>query len=315
MRSLFSTWNTASRFISLFEIFIINSNKIFLFIFASLLTTLIITMSMVLSTTISGYNPGSLNNPVDKKNCKCDCWDGFYRGIHDKTSAGTYYKAFYFNYDSHTIIILFVFLFYSQMLKEVLVKILKLVIIDCEIFFGSKEINSMQKQKYLRYGVLINLLIAVYSNYYGIWNVINYLNDRDNRMINSQLFFSISELVPSYLYFKFLNRYDLKNGDHNLIPLHAVYPVLFISVLHIYLALGEQILWGFFTTQISNSNNLRDFFLVLNDIFGILFSIFYFIKIEKKNFKNLASRNFHYFKYWFIICMLLYFFYKIFCAF
>jgi len=58
----------------LFDIFIINSNNICLFVFTSLLTTLIIEFGLLASTEISGYNENSLKNPVNRETCICDCW-------------------------------------------------------------------------------------------------------------------------------------------------------------------------------------------------------------------------------------------------
>ena len=58
----------------LFNVFIINSSKISLFIFTSFLTTMIISLGLLASTEISGYNENTLKNTVNKLNCVCDCW-------------------------------------------------------------------------------------------------------------------------------------------------------------------------------------------------------------------------------------------------
>ena len=140
-------------------------------------------------------------------------------------------------------------------------------------------------------------------------------------MIKSQLFFSISELIPGYLYFKCLNRFDLNSGNHNKITLQIVYPILVISILHIYLAICEQILWGFFTSNVveASRNKLRDILLIINDVSGILLSIFYIIKIKKENMisKNNLSQYGHlyYLKHWIFIFIFFYIFYKKYCTF
>ena len=310
-----------NRLNSIFGIFIVNLNNITLFAFTSLLTALIISFSLIISTKISGYNQEALNNPVNPKTCTCDCWDGFFRGIHGKVSTGGFYKMFYFNFNPITIVILFIFLTYAQLLKEVLTKIVKLLFHDCKQSRFLKSFSKTDKFLCLRYGFLINLLIAIYSNYYGIWNIINYLNDQDYRMIKSQLFFSISELIPGYLYFKCLNRFDLNSGNHNKITLQIVYPILVISILHIYLAICEQILWGFFTSNVveASRNKLRDILLIINDVSGILLSIFYIIKIKKENMisKNNLSQYGHlyYLKHWIFIFIFFYIFYKKYCTF
>ena len=166
---------------------------------------------------------------------------------------------------------------YAQLLKEILSKIIKLIWHD-----STKIIN---KTSCLRYSVLINLLISIYSNYYGIWNIINYLNDKDYRMLKSQIFFSLSELIPSSLYFEYLNRFDLKSNKFQSITLSVIYPILSVSILHIYLGLFERLLWGFFASKYAdaNRNRPRDILLIINDVCGIIFSIYYMIKIKKQN--------------------------------
>jgi hypothetical protein len=306
---------------SLFGIFKSNALKIITFTLSTLLTVLVISIGLVISTELTGYNEYNINNPVDKKSCKCSCWDGFYRGVHGRESHDTLYKAFYFNYDKQLIAILFGFLFYAQCLKEILVKLIKSFI---QIFY-SNEYSS----KNIRFGVLINLIISAYSNFYGIWIILNYLNDRDYRMIRSQMFFSLTELIPSYLFFQYLNKFDLDTKAFKPVSLSIVYPILFISCLHIYLASFEKILWGFFTSNHgdANRNKLRDILLILNDISAILFSIHSLCKTNRgyvsqsltsvSSVKNLkiGHGHLHYIKYWFIITIILYIFYYLFCSF
>ena len=306
---------------SLFGIFKANAFKIVTFILSTLLTVMVIAIGLVISTELTGYNEYNTQNPIDKKSCKCSCWDGFYRGVHARESHDTLYKAFYFNYDKQLILILFGFLLYAQCLKEILVKLIKSFI---QIFHPSEYPN-----KNIRYGVLINLIISAYSNFYGIWLIINYLNDRDYRMIRSQMFFSLTELLPSYLFFQYLNKFDLDTKVFKPISLSIVYPILFISCLHIYLASFERILWGFFTSNHgdANRNKLRDILLILNDIGAILFSIYYVRKTKRdyvsQPLTSMSSNenviighgHFYYIKYWFIMTLILYIFYYLFCSF
>jgi hypothetical protein len=328
--------NNQSDITSYLSIFRANLLKITIFLISTLITTLIISIGLVVSTEISGYNRQTLNSPVDKENCDCDCWDGFYRGQHPRRSQNTMYKPFYFNYDKQIITILFIFLFYAQLLKEILVKLIRLLAQKCNNYFyyrslkcelvqdydkfnKSKDINySNESLKFnnIRYGCLINLIICSYSNYYGIWSIINYLNDRDYRMIRSQLFFSITELIPSYVYFEYLDRYDLNFSTYKPINLSVIYPVFFISFLHIYLAVFEKILWGFFTSmhKDANRNKIRDLFLVLNDICAILFSLYHLIKIRRKNLSNGYIYK-SYFKFWILFTLFLYTFYVMICSF
>jgi hypothetical protein len=286
----------------------------------STVTALVIVVGLVVSTSITGYNQDNLDHPVDKLNCKCDCWDGFYRGIHAKHHRHTHYKAFYFNYDKQMISILILFFVYAQLLRKCLEKIFKLVLIEIKCLQRSQT-KLFKSKSIMRWPILINLIISIYTNYYGTWSIINYFNDRDYRMIKSQIFFSLTELIPTLTYYKVLNRYDEKMGFYKPITLSLSYPILFISLVHIYLALAEKLLWGFLfsSDKEASRNKLRDLNLIGTDVAGILF----FIYSAKRALKcsivynlNLNPRgHLFYLKSWSLISLFLLIFYKIFCKF
>jgi hypothetical protein len=297
-----------------------DTKGIFEFLITSIITGLVIIVGLVASTTITGYNQDNLDRPVDKLNCKCDCWDGFYRGVHAKHHRQTHYKAFYFNYDKQMIYILIVFIVYAQLLRKCLEKMLKLVWNEIK-FLHLRRTKSINSKSILRWPILINLIISVYTNYYGTWSIINYINDRDYRMIKSQIFFSLTELIPTLTYYKVMNRFDEKMGFYKPITFSLSYPILFISLVHIYLALGEKLLWGFFysTDKEANRNKLRDLNLIGTDVAGILFFIYSTkraLKCSRKYHLNLNQRgHLFYLKYWSLISLFLLIFYKMFCKF
>jgi hypothetical protein len=319
-----SSFYTSANGKSLFDLFKTNAYKIITFVLSTLLTVLVISIGLVMSTAFTGYYEYNIKNPVDKNSCKCDCWDGLYRGVHARESHNTLYKAFYFNYDKQLIVILFAFLLYAQLLREILVKIIKTFLQNFHsILNNSSEYSNdseVYKRRNIRYGVLINLIVSTFSNYFGLWAIINYLNDRDYRMIRSQIFFSLTELLPSYLYFEYLNRFDLDKKALKPISLSIVYPIFFICSLHIYLASFERILWGFFTGNHddANRNKVRDILLITNDIGGFLFSIYYLYKSNRiSSMENVIAGHghFYYIKYWLFITLILYIIYYLFCSF
>jgi hypothetical protein len=71
-------------YLLIFGIFGEDLRRIIVFFCASLLSVLIVVCIQVFSTQISGYNQMTINNPVNKEKCTCDCFDGFMRGIHSK---------------------------------------------------------------------------------------------------------------------------------------------------------------------------------------------------------------------------------------
>jgi hypothetical protein len=282
-------------------------NDAFMFSFSCVITILIITAGLIASTSITGFYQYNILHPVNKETCTCDCWDGFYRGIYPRKSGNTFYKAFYFNFDTHFIYILFIFLFYAELLRKFVEKVFYLF--SCNL----KNIDWL---------VFINLLFSIYGHYYGAWCLINYLNDRDYRMINSQLFFAATELIPSVIYFKRLVvKINAENFEQysssNKPSMVEYYLIFFISTLHIVLALGEKILWGVITLDFDGSRRhlVRDFNLIIGDLLGLVVFLKYFY-FDVKNKEIYLKKNHSYFLFiGFVISFCCYVFYKKFCAF
>ncbi|CAF3300596.1 unnamed protein product [Rotaria socialis] len=180
-----------------------------MFCWSTIIVTIIISFGLFIGTELSGYNAETLSKPVIRESCTCDCWDGFYRGVHPRGG----YKAIYFNYELQTILLFGILLFYAQLLRFYLVKIAT-----------ARQLN------------LLLLIVPIYANYYGIWNIINYLNDHDyHRMLPSQTFFTTTELVASYLFYRCL----LRQKSDNMIEPWMIYILTIICSLHLLLAVGE----------------------------------------------------------------------------
>lgn len=366
----------------------INFFNIFIYGLTYAIASSITVGGLYLSTTISGYNKINLENLVDKNKCDCNCWDGFYRGIH---SRGSNYKAFYFNYDINFLKILLLFMLSMYLLYNLVFKIVNLLAYEMawllkrciklrhlnfqhdkyhmteegfiknsnhnevELLSGFEDSNfriPILKSYYmrLRLFILFALGVSIYSNYYGVWSFINYLNDRDNRMFNSQLFYLITELIPTYVYYKLLDRYttiklvDMNDANTKIIKLkylfvyrpielNFIWPLLFISLLHIFLAMPEGMLGGIFnkqhyddlkTFQLGRYRAIlfRDIGLMLTDFIGIFVCIFMLIrkflqfKINSNSsfIKSLILSDFEV-KFWIFITIALYFVYQKYCIF
>ena len=205
--------------------------SIFMLFISITATTLIIALGLVISTEISGYHIMNLIRPVDRATCRCDCWDGFFRGTYGRGG----YKTFYFNYEKQMIIILGLLLFYSELLRKCLL----------QIFNYDPRLFPL-------------FVPSIYSNFYGIWSIINYLNDHDyDRMLKSQLFFSFTELTASYLFLQGVCRKKISSWNINALGI--------ISFLHIFLALSE----------LDGGQFFRNFFLFCSDFlnFGWIFLV------------------------------------------
>ncbi|CAF3718892.1 unnamed protein product [Rotaria sp. Silwood1] len=217
--------------------FYIQIQSIIIYLLSTIFVTLIISIGLVTSTQISGYHLQNVYFLVNKNSCTCDCWDGFFRGKHSRGG----YKIFYFNYEQQIIIILCLIIFYIELLRQYIIKII------------------FNKQF-----ILLLLIPAIYSNFYGIWSIINYINDGDYyRMLKSQIYFSLTELIVTYIFYQCL---IIKNKKH--ISIWFIYILGIISFLHVIIAFGEL-----------NSDEIgRNFALILSDLINLFWIIIIFIK-------------------------------------
>jgi hypothetical protein len=243
--------------------------SILVYFLSTIATVLIISMGLVTSTNISGYHLQNVYFSVNKAACTCDCWDGFFHGTYGRGG----YKFFYFNYEQQIIIIFCILLFYSELLRQTLLNI-----------FLKKQIM-----------LLLLLIPSIYSNFYGVWSIINYINDRDyDRMLKSQIYFSLTELIASYTFYQCL---IIKNK--NDIPSWLIYLLSTISFLHIFLASGEL-----------NFDRIgRNFALILSDLINLVWIIIMFVK----NPRLQPNRRTIYI--WLFVTLCLWLFYHVFCPF
>lgn len=84
-------------------------------------------------------------------------------------------------------------------------------------------------------------------------------------MLQSQLFFQTTELVPAYCIYQLLDRQNYRDTQ----PLAPVLG-LAVSIVHILLALKERVLWGLFLAGI-HTVNARDVMLMAGDVSCVVF--------------------------------------------
>ena len=242
--------------------------SIILYIFSTIAATLVISIGLVTSTQLSGYHLQNVYFPVEKDTCTCNCWDGFFRGLHSRGG----YKIFYFNYERQTIVILCILLFYSELLRHIL-------------------LNMILRKKFL----LLLLIPSIYSNFYGVWSIMNYINDHDyDRMLKSQIYFSLTELIASYIFYQCLIINNIKQ-----ISSKFIYLLCTISSLHIILAFGEL-----------NSDRLgRNIVLILSDLISLVWIIMMFVNNHRLRPNRRTTCI------WLFVALCLWLFYHIVCPF
>ena len=242
--------------------------SIILFIISTIAVALVISIGLVTSTQISGYHLRNVYFLVDKNTCTCDCWDGFFRGVHSRGG----YKTFYFNYEQQTVVLLCILLFYAELFRQTLV-------------------NMFSRKQFL----FVLLIPAIYSNFYGVWAIVNYINDHDyDRMLKSQIYFSLTELIATYLFYQCI---VIKNKTE--IPSWFIYLLCTISFLHIILAFGE----------LNSDKIVRNIGLILSDLISLSWVMIMFVKYPKLR----PNRRMIY--KWLFVALCLWLFYHIFCPF
>jgi len=242
--------------------------SIILYFLSTIAAALVISTGLVTSTQISGYHLQNVYFLVNKSSCTCDCWDGFFRGLHSRGG----YKLFYFNYEKQTIIIFSIIIFYSEILRQTLLNM-----------FLKKQL------------ILVLLIPSIYANFYGAWSIINYINDHDyDRMLKSQIYFSLTELIASYTFYQCI---IIKNKTE--ISSWLIYLLTTISSLHIILAFGEL-----------NSDRFgRNIGLILSDLISLGWVIMTLVKYHRLR----PNRRTIYI--WLFVALCLWLFYHIFCPF
>jgi hypothetical protein len=245
---------------------------------------------------LSYFNPKL--KPVDKDNCTCSCWDGAFKGVHPRLR----YLSLYFNSEWQTLAIFVLAYIFMSFLQEI-------------ILFGLKQLVG----KKLRISVIPLLALSCYAQIYGVWALINYLNERSVLMLHSQIFYIITE-SPMTIILSLMLDADFLPSLRTLLTLSC------FSLLHITLAMPEKMLWSFIYPDYKQNVAVRDVLLMSGDFLIFLTSIYRMIKhfrkytnVDTAVFSNLETptrsdfiKNAVPFLFLFIIMWI---YYKAFCVF
>jgi len=200
--------------------------------------------------------------PIDPATCgidypeNCACWDGKAKGPYAKGG----YKSVYMNYDRSTAWLILWTLLFSSMLIKFIERCLALLL--C---------------RQLRYRSLVSCCLCATSIFYGWGCVYNYINDREYSMLRSQMFFTLTELVPALCL-------ALLCDARMCAPTGLLYGSLYISLSHIALALTEQ---GFAHLFVKASRANTPTFLQARDLLFLvcdtLTAGFFLVELRKQH--------------------------------
>lgn len=155
--------------------------------------------------------------PVDRQACRkypdsCPCWDGRNKAFYGKGG----YKSVYYNFDEGMPWIVFLTFFFSGLLFKYIERCLHLAL-----------------QGNARWGVILASCLCYSSLFYAWGSLFNYINDRFRHMFMSQMFFTITEMVPCVAIAMLVDK-QAQVGTYQLVA------SMIISVSHIFVALADQ---------------------------------------------------------------------------
>lgn len=119
--------------------------------------------------------------PVDRSSCSCSCWDGKFKGRHGASTSGVQFKHVYFNIDAATAIMAIWCGVWVHLLMLCLQRIAVLAQTP-----ATPGIHGVCGRR-LAFGATLCGATQFYPLFYGVWTVLNYINDRFYVMLPSQV--------------------------------------------------------------------------------------------------------------------------------
>lgn len=222
-----------------------------------------------------------VKTPVNKDRCACTCWDALFKGPyqHDKFKT---YKDVYFNLTSTTLKIWAVTIAAILLVYECLRWLIK-------IYFQGRLRNSMA------------LLVAasLYPHYYGWWMIFNYLNDKIFRQFYHQIFFSLTELLSTFMIVHLCNK-------NNTITPRKMQLIISVAVTHIVISGGDQFVSNVLKGKGMQFQIFRDFGFMLPDILNVVipaFELRYYAQEQLMTFKECLMTKDSVFCTFAVLCM------------
>jgi hypothetical protein len=201
----------------------------------------------VVMLSIVGFNTMFLEyTPYDpdRSECSCDCWDRKFKG--EYYGATRDYKAVYFNMTAQSVNVFMWTLLYILLVEQ----------------FVRKCIHHLLDGS-IRKHILLLAIPGFYGNYYNWWCTWNYLNDEFYLMFRTQLFFNVTEFIPSLsLYFLL----DANNKPSKLLTQASIA----ISLAHLFLSLSDQ---GWYHIASLTGKIQRDIAFIISDVILLVINI------------------------------------------
>jgi hypothetical protein len=189
---------------------------------------------------IVGFNTMFLESSTytpDRSECSCECWDRKYKG--EYYGATRDYKAIYFNMTDAAVYVFLWTLLYILLIEQ----------------FVRKCVHLFMTQS-LRFDILLLSITGFYGNYYNWWSTWNYLNDEWYMMLRTQMFFNLTEFIPSISLYVLVDAAAKPSKTFMLISAS-------VSIAHLFLSLSDQ---GWYHIATITGKIQRDIAFIISDV-------------------------------------------------
>ena len=148
------------------------------------------------------------------------------------------------------------------------VKIWGLLILAVLIIYESvKYLCQLIRTRSLHYSMFVVFVSSIYPHYYGWWNMFNYYNEEFYHQWNHQMFFTITEMISTFMVLHLCNK-------KNPVEPWKLLLVFNLNFLHIIIACVDQFIGNVIYGEAKDFEAIRDLALMSPDILHVLVPIF-----------------------------------------
>lgn len=193
---------------------------------------------------------------VDRKKCRCSCFDTVFRGEYEDPGQVTY-KHVYFNATWETsriwiFTVIFMLLAYESI----------------------KYLIPLIREKKLRKSMFVLYLVNLYPHYYSWWSYFSYYNEDFYRYYYHHLYFTVTELIATCMVLHLCD-------NRNKIVSWKIFVILGINSMHMIVAGIDQFVTHVIVGRSAKFQSARDIGLMVPDLLHIIIPVIELVLMAK----------------------------------